>query len=209
MTSPPASDLDVAGDAGRAPGPSEPSALRKTLEWVVVVAGAIGVALLIKTFVLQAFFIPSESMEPTLLVGDRVLVNKLSYHLHDVNRGDVVVFERPDGETEAIKDLIKRVIGLPGDTVVFKDGQVYVNGQQLREPYLPTGTITIPGPGSAAYPHKCTVDDLCKIPDGSVWVMGDNRSNSKDSRYFGPIPESKIVGRAFVIVWPFSRFGGL
>lgn len=208
MTSPPASDLDVAGDA--VPGrPAEPSTLRKTVEWVLVVAGAIAVALVIKTFVLQAFFIPSESMEPTLLVGDRVLVNKLSYHLHDVNRGDVVVFERPDGETEAIKDLIKRVIGLPGDTVVFKDGQVYVNGQQLSEPYLPTGTITIPGPGSATYPHKCTVDDPCKIPDGSVWVMGDNRANSKDSRYFGPIPEDRIVGRAFVIVWPFSRFGGL
>lgn len=209
MTSPSGSDL--LGDAAPTPpaAPAEPSLARKSIEWILVVAGAIAVALLIKTFVLQAFFIPSESMVPTLAVGDRVLVNKLSYHLHDVNRGDVVVFERPDGETEAVKDLIKRVIGLPGDTIVFKDGKVMVNGQFLSEPYLPAGTVTVPGPGNPSYPYKCTVDDPCKIPEGSIWVMGDNRPNSKDSRYFGPIPESKIVGRAFVVVWPLSRFGGL
>lgn len=189
--------------------PPPPSRTRSVVEWILVVVGAVVVALLIKTFVIQAFYIPSESMKPTLEIGDRVLVNKLSYHLHDVNRGDVVVFERPDGETADIKDLIKRVIGLPGDTLVIQDNKIYINGQALNEPYLPPNSVTQPGPGGATWSHRCTQDDPCKIPADSIWVMGDNRTNSKDSRYFGPIPESKIVGRAFVIVWPFNRFGGL
>jgi signal peptidase I len=196
------------------PSPSSekkaPSSTRSIIEWLVVIAGAIAVALVIKTFVMQAFFIPSESMKPTLEINDRVLVNKLSYHLHDIARGDVVVFEKPDGDTnDQIKDLIKRVVALPGETVVFDQNKVYINGKLLNEPYLPAGTITQPGPGLSTYPYKCTVDDPCKIPPGTVWVMGDNRTNSKDSRYLGPIPQDKIVGRAFVTVWPFSRFGGL
>ncbi len=190
--------------------PAPPSNTRSLIEWVVVIAGAIAVALVIKTFAMQAFYIPSESMKPTLEINDRVLVNKLSYHLHDVNRGDIVVFEKPDGDTnDQIKDLIKRVIALPGETVVFDQNKVYINGKLLNEPYLPAGTISQPGPGLASYPYKCTTDDPCKIPEGTVWVMGDNRTNSKDSRYLGPIPQDKIVGRAFVTVWPFSRFGGL
>jgi signal peptidase I len=192
------------------PKPNNPSGTRSLVEWLVVVVGAIIVALVIKTFVMQAFFIPSESMVPLLQKGDRVLVNKLSYHLHDINRGDVVVFERPDGETDdQIKDLIKRVIALPGEKVVIKDNHVYVDDKQLDEPYLPAGTTILPGPGGATWSHKCTPDDPCVVPQGSVWVMGDNRTNSKDSRYLGPIPEDKIVGRAFVIVWPFDRASGM
>lgn len=204
-------------DAGSGSDPSEPvpseehagkrrsSATRSAVEWIVVVVGAVVVALLIKTFVMQAFFIPSASMRPTLEENDRVLVNKLSYHLHDVNRGDVVVFEKgADLQADPTKDLIKRVIGLPGDSLVFKDGQVYVNGQLLDESaYLPAGTLTAQGT------MRCEEQAPCKVPGDSVFVMGDNRTNSKDSRYIGYIPEDTIVGRAFVRVWPFNRLSGL
>lgn len=191
------------------PAPA-PTKTRSLVEWIVVVVGAVLVALIIKTFVMQAFFIPSESMVPTLKINDRVLVNKLSYRLHDVNRGDIIVFERPEGESnDQVKDLIKRVIALPGESLVINDNKIYINGQQLAEPYLPAGTINTPGPGGATWTHKCTTDDPCVVPEGTVWVMGDNRTNSKDSRYIGPIPEDKIVGRAFVTVWPFDRIGGL
>ncbi|MBU6328382.1 MAG: signal peptidase I [Acidobacteria bacterium] len=176
------------------------------IEWVGVIAIAIGLALVVKVFLLQAFYIPSPSMYPTLKNGDRVLVNKLSYKLHDVNRGDIVVFERPASEADSmIPDLIKRVIGLPGDAVAFSDGHVFINGNQLAEPYLPAGVTTT----SEFAPNHCTLEAPCVVPRGDVWVMGDNRSDSKDSRYFGPIPESSIVGRAFVVVWPLSRLSGL
>ncbi|MFZ4517601.1 MAG: signal peptidase I [Microthrixaceae bacterium] len=176
------------------------SGTRNVVEWIVVVVGAVVVALLVKTFLVQAFRIPSESMDPTLQVGDRVLVNKLSYRLHDVNRGDVVVFTRPANLPEGPDqpdDLIKRVIGLPGDTVQAKDGKVYVNGRPLDEPYLPDGTTTQ------------NLENPVKVPEGEVLVLGDNRSNSADGRVFGTISEDTIIGRAFVIVWPLSRFGGL
>lgn len=178
----------------------EPSSgLRTAIEWIAVIVGALVVALLIKTFLLQAFYIPSESMEPTLEVGDRVLVNKLSYDFHDVNRGDLVVFHRPETDMandEAIKDLIKRVIGLPGETVESIDGRVYIDGQPLEEPYLPEGvTTTMPGPVT--------------VPEGQVFVMGDNRANSSDSRVFGPISQDLIIGRAFLRVWPLSQIGFL
>ncbi|TML42387.1 MAG: signal peptidase I [Actinobacteria bacterium] len=168
-------------------------AVRSVLEWVAIVAAALIAALVIKAFVIQAFYIPSGSMEPTLKVGDRVLVNKLAYHAHPVHRGDVVVFTRPklEGGAPAIKDLIKRVIGLPGDTIQSVDGQVVINDRTLREPYLPAGTTT-------------TGIDRQVIPPGQYWVMGDNRSNSRDSRFFHAIPKSLIVGRAFVLVWPLS-----
>jgi signal peptidase I len=168
-------------------------AVRSVVEWVAIVAAALIAALVIKAFVIQAFYIPSGSMEPTLKVGDRVLVNKLAYHAHPVHRGDIVVFTRPklEGGAPAIKDLIKRVIGLPGETIQSVDGQVVINDRTLREPYLPAGTTT-------------TGIDRQTIPPGEYWVMGDNRSNSRDSRFFHAIPKSLIVGRAFVLVWPLS-----
>jgi signal peptidase I len=177
------------------PGPESDDGrrLRNLVEWVAIVVGALAVALVVKTFLVQAFFIPSLSMYPTLDEGDRVLVNKLSYKLHDVNRGDLVVFERPPGSPESdIKDLIKRVIGLPGETIEAREGVVYIDGQELEEPYLVAGVTT---------------DDLPRqeIPDGHIWVMGDNRTNSADSRVFGPIDEDTIVGRAFLKVWPITE----
>jgi signal peptidase I len=173
------------------------SGARSLIEWVAVIAGALLVAVLIRTLFLQTFWIPSESMETTLLKNDRVLVNKLSYKIHDVHRGDVVVFKRPPKEPNPdIKDLIKRVIALPGETVQGMDCKVVVDGQQLEEPYVDAG--------------KCTTDfGPVKVSPGQVWVMGDNRPNSQDSRVFGAIDQSLIVGRAFVKIWPLGRLGWL
>ena len=174
------------------PPPRRSSSVRSAVEWILIVAAALVTALLIKTFLLQAFYIPSASMSPTLEVHDRVLVNKLSYHFHEVHRGDIVVFKRPPGERDAnIKDLIKRVVALPDETVEGRDGHVLVDGRVLHEPYVP--------------PNRPT-DNFgpVKIAKNHYWVMGDNRTNSKDSRIFGSIPRSLIVGRAFIRVWPIS-----
>lgn len=188
--------------AGPSPSPSEPPArsarsnTRMALEWVGLIVLALVIAVLIKTFLFQAFYIPSESMVPTLKVNDRVLVNKLAYKLHPVHRDDIIVFKAPPGTDPSINDLVKRVIGLPGETVAAHGGHVYIDGKQLSEPYLPAGTLTSDFP-----PYH--------IPANSYWVMGDNRDNSKDSREFPAhfITKGNIVGRVFIRIWPLSRFG--
>jgi signal peptidase I len=179
------------------PARANKGSVRNTVEWILIVGAALLAAFIIKTFLLQAFYIPSESMTPTLLIKDRVLVNKLSYRMHAIHRGDVVVFERPPAELggdPAIKDLIKRVVGLPGETVEGKDGHVLVNGKAIAEPYLPKDTVTSTFPPTAVKP-------------GQIWVMGDNRPNSKDSRFFGTISDDLVVGRAFIRVWPITNIG--
>ena len=172
------------------------SPLRGTIEWVVIVALALLAAFVIQLVFIKAFYIPSQSMEPTLRINDRVLVNKLSYRLHDVHRGDVVVFERPPNTTGAleIKDLIKRVVAMEGETIDQRDGAVFINDRRLDEPYLPAGTRT-------------TQLERTVVPKDHVFVMGDNRGDSKDSRVFGAIPEDDLVGRAFVRIWPLSHLG--
>jgi signal peptidase I len=169
---------------------------RNALEWAVVLVGAVLVALLLRASLFQAFWIPSESMEATLLTDDRVLVNKVSYRLHDINRGDIVVFERPVEEPGEIRDLIKRVIALPGETVEATEGSIYINGQRLVEPYLDESVVT---------------DDFSPtvVPEGEIFVMGDNRGNSQDSRFFGTVSEERVVGRAFVLFWPLGRVDSL
>ena len=216
-STPPARPLPGAGGPPNATPPSPTPApkagtprnenwKRSTIEWILVIVGALAIAFTLRATSFQVFYIPSGSMEPTLQVGDRVVVNQWSYRLHDVNRGDIVVFSRPEGESAVeVKDLIKRVVGLPGETVTITDNHVLINGEVLDEPYLPQGTKT-DGTGT---PVPCAPANPCHIPDGQVWVMGDNRTNSSDSRFFGPIPESKIVGRAFVRLWPVGRLGGL
>lgn len=193
-------------------------------ELPILIVVAFLIALLIKTFVLQAFFIPSASMEPTLVVGDRVLVEKLTYRFGDPGRGDVVVFERdlvdltrpdPPPEDESLwedvrnafrelfgfptgteQDFIKRVIAKGGDEVEARDGQVLVNGAAIEEPYLPEGTSTSDfGPVT--------------VEEGMIFVMGDNRSNSDDSRNFGPVPVDTVVGHAFLLIWPPADFDTL
>lgn len=193
-------------------------------ELPVLIVIAFAIALIIKTFLLQAFYIPSASMEPTLLIGDRVLVEKVGYRFGSPDRGDVVVFEKDlailadpsaNGDdtpfyvdignafkslfgfpTGSSQDFIKRVIAVGGDTVEGRENQVMVNGEPIDELYLPEGTSTTDfGP----------VD----VAQGEIFVMGDNRSNSDDSRNFGPVSEDKVVGRAFVLIWPPADIGGL
>ncbi len=174
--------------------PPPPGAMRRMIEWLVIIAIALGVAFVVKTFVLQAFFIPSGSMEPTLMVHDRILVDKLSYDMHPVHRGDIVVFSNPMKNDPSIKDLVKRVIGLPGDTISSNSqGQVLIDGKVIAQPWLPPGTN--PGP---AIP-------LQKVKPGFMFVMEDNRGESEDSRAFGEVSETRIVGRVIMRVWPLDR----
>jgi signal peptidase I len=185
-------------------GPADPedrATFKALLEWIVVVVAALAVALVIRWQFFGAYVIPSGSMIPTLEyqgTRDRVLVNKLSYKLHDIHRGDIVVFKRPPGENDkTIKDLIKRVIGLPGETISGHDRTVYVGDRPLTEPYVNpacNGTNDF-GP--------------ITVPKGQIWVMGDNRCFSEDSRVFGTINQDLVVGRAFVRVWPLNHLGWL
>jgi signal peptidase I len=213
----------VAGDGSGPSEPSDPSddvdakpagkprksSTRVFLEWVVLIAVALAIAFVIKSFLFQAFYIPSESMTPTLEVGDRVLVNKLSYDQHDVNRGDIIVFEAPPlARSGDIQDLVKRVVGLPGDTVTSngKNG-ILINGRELKEPYLPKGvetTFTDVPPGCGAPTNG---QPGCVVPKGHLFMMGDNREASKDSRVFGPVDEDTLIGRVFVRIWPPSSIG--
>ena len=167
------------------------------LEWTILIVSALAIALLIKSFLFQAFYIPSDSMVPTLKTNDRVIVNKLSYDLHDVHRGDIIVFKSPPNVDPSVKDLVKRVIALPGETVEGRasDGRILINGKALVEKYLPRGTQ--PGPSFSAI----------KVPPNSYWVMGDNRSNSRDSRFFPQhfINKKDIIGRVFLRIWPPNR----
>jgi signal peptidase I len=188
-------------------------------ELPVLIAIALVLAILIKAFVVQAFYIPSESMEPTLEIGDRVLVNKVVYEIGDVHRFDIIVFSNPhpvEGSSRgpigaffhwlgeglglarpANEDYIKRVIGLPGETVEIRDHTVHVNGKPLDEPYL------------TAEARASMLDyGPVEVPVDSYFVLGDNRGHSGDSRFgLGFIPVNKVVGKAFVIVWPPSDFG--
>lgn len=196
-----------------------PTLLRAALEWVFAIGCALALSFLVNTYLFQPFRIPSESMVPTLKVGDRVVVNKLSYRTHEVRRGDVIVFTRPSCDPATAKrqvpnwancsvlfhvnDLIKRVIAIGGDTIAIHDSRVWINGSPIEEPYIEPGSTTEPQPIGCGFPGTFTV------PKGEVFVMGDNRNHSGDSRCFGPISEKTIVGRAFVRIWPPSRLGGL
>jgi signal peptidase I len=169
---------------------------RAFLDWVVVVAVALLVAFMVRTFVLAHFVVEGSSMYSTLETGDRVFVNKLSYRLHDPNRGDVVVLHEVTGATD--RDLIKRVIALPGETVEMTNCEVKIDGRTLVEPYLDPEVVAFNNCGSNFAPTL--------VPDEHVFVMGDNRGGSQDSRAIGPIDEDDLVGRAFVVFWPKSNW---
>ena len=208
----------AAGPDGEGPPPGPLRRLgRSALEFLRLIAVALVMAFILKSFLLQAFYIPSGSMLDTLQLQDRVLVEKLTYHLREPQRGEIIVFRRPGHESPAFdlfspgpwltdtgrsfleglsllepdedRDLIKRVIGLPGETVEMIDGVVYINGRPLEE---------------SAYTRPETRDfPKVRVPGGHYFVMGDNRGNSLDSRFaLGTIPEENIIGRAFVILWP-------
>ena len=162
------------------------------VEWVVVVAVAISAALLVRAYVLQQFAVEGSSMTNTLHTGDRVLVNKLSYRLHDPRRGDVVVLKTIESADE--RDLIKRVVGLPGETVEYRDCVLLIDGVVLVEPYLDPEVVR---PADCGPPQQPTL-----VPNDFVFVMGDNRPGSKDSRVLGAIAYDDLIGRAFVVIWP-------
>lgn len=177
------------------------------VEWLVVLVCALGVALLLKAFLVEVFVIPSGSMHPTLKVDNRVVVYKLGYRFHDVNRGDVVVFDSPSPDT-GVDDLIKRVVALGGETFEIRDGRVHIDGTRLEEPYLPAGEPTLPKvpiPGCINEPDP----ERCEVPEGKVLVLGDSRPYSRDGRFFGPVDVDDIVGRAFLKIWPPNDIGGL
>jgi signal peptidase I len=221
-----------------------PSSLwRKTLGWLkeigIVVGSALVISFIVKTFFVQSFWIPSSSMEPTLDIGDRILVNKWRPGPMDLRRGDVVVFSDPDnwlgvqpveahesgwfGNTlvflglkpdESGSFLVKRIIGLPGDTVECQssDGSVLVNGVAIVEPYLPEGMPPCAGGRRDDQGHWRAWS--VTVPEGYVWLQGDNRLYSADSRYHmdedgGFVPIDNIVGSAFVTVWPLDHWGGI
>jgi signal peptidase I len=192
------------GAAGRPP--SRPSSSARWLrEGVIIVLVAVLAAVLLREFVVQTFYIPSGSMEPTLQVGDRIVVNKLSYELHGVDRGDIVVFSRPPQENcggPEVNDLVKRVIGMPGDLVSVSGGYVYVDGRRLAESWLPTSEQGTTSPGPSGTPYS--LDRPYRVPTGDYYVMGDNRGDSCDSRWWGPIPHALIVGKVDLRVWPIS-----
>jgi signal peptidase I len=198
-------DEDADDGSGRGGGGG---AWRKTLTrtGVTLLIAALA-AVLLRVFIVQPYYIPSASMEPTLhgcpgCNDDHVLVDKISYDVHGVRVGDIVVFHKPDNAQVPEDVLIKRVIALGGDRISMKKGRVYINGGRLDEGYLNDD-------------HSCYATDPSEnwgprtVPDGDVFVMGDNRCNSEDSREFGPIKTSSIIGRAFMIVWPLNRVGFL
>jgi signal peptidase I len=191
------------------PEPQKGRGYRALIEWTIILMAVLLCTVLLRTYVVQSFSIPSLSMYPTLKVGDRIIVDKLSYHLHGVQRGDIVVFASPPLEDQEYADLVKRVIGLPGETISAKDGHVYINGKRLNEPWLPPGPASYTGalPGDA-HP-QFDLPGPVKIPPGEYFVMGDNRLDSEDSRFFGPIPRSLIVGRAEFVAWPLNHIKGL
>jgi signal peptidase I len=212
-----------AGDEGDTGTPDRKKPDRFWRELPILLLVSLAVAILIKTFLIQAFYIPSISMEPTLEKGDRILVCRICLHLSDIQRGEIVVFSNPHpgpgvdrGVVGAVlhwlgqglgvaqpenKDYVKRVIGLPGDVVELNEGQLYVNGEKVDEPYLDSEVDPRPfGPA--------------RVPDGMLFVLGDNRAHSGDSRFAPPtglgyVPEDTVIGKAFVIVYPPSRWGWL
>lgn len=198
--------VEVDGLASVEPSTTSPGKVLR--DWIIVVAIALGAALLVRVYVLQQFYISGPSMESTLFENNRVLVNKLSYRLHDIHRGDVVVFDRitTSGGVIAHDDLIKRVIGVEGDLVEIKGCEVLVNSKIISEPYLDKAVLSRPTPTD-----RCRVVDMkpITVPKNQLFVMGDNRPESFDSRSFGTIPEKLVIGRAFAIVWPFGRIATL
>ena len=194
---------DPADDGPAGTGPRPRRRWRRTLiETVGVVLVAVVLAGLVRTFVFQTFYIPSSSMVPTLGVYDRILVQKAFFNWHDVREGDIVVFSHPpldDCPGPQNGDLVKRVIALPGQTIYSSGNNIYVNGHLLSEPYLPRYDPLGPAIPNATKQHPY------RVPAGDFYVLGDNRAISCDSRYWGPITGSSIVGKAILVWWQNSH----
>jgi signal peptidase I len=206
------SDIETQPEAPARGAESAAKPRRKSLvrEYGEAIVVAVLLALLIRAFVVQAFTIPSGSMMDTLLVGDYILVNKFLYGpevpftdahlpgLRDPQRGDIIVFKYPNDET---RDFIKRIVAVGGETVQVKDNRAFVNGEPLEEDYVRPGSIPSTPSGHCGYLYGC---DPVVVPSGAYFVMGDNRDNSQDSRYWGFVKREKIRGKAFLIYWSWN-----
>jgi signal peptidase I len=166
---------------------------------VITLLVAALLSVLVRAYAYEAFFIPSASMVPTLAVYDRILVQKAFFNWHDVREGDIVVFTHPplDRCPGPAGDLVKRVIALPGQTIYSAGNTIYINGHVLAEPYLPAYDPLGPPIASSQHPYR--------VPSGEFYVLGDNRSDSCDSRYWGPIQGSTIIGKAILVIWQDSH----
>ena len=208
---------------GAPAGVEKASAGSSLLELVMIVAVALGLALAIQAFVIKPYKIPSESMVPTLQVGERVLVNRVGKRLGNPSVGDIVVFHPPAGAEngagsqcgarvrsgapcaqptpgKAEVNFIKRVVGAPGDTISVREGHVIRNGKLTSEPFISDTCVNDEGTG-------CTLPTTITVPPGHYFMMGDNRGESDDSRFWGPVPEDWIIGNAFATYWPVKRIG--
>ena len=217
--------MTTAPDEAKKKGKGKDSGPGSLLEFFLIVAVALGLALGIQAFLVKPFRIPSGSMEPTLDIGQRVLVSRVNYHLSDPDRGDVVVFKPPVGadnnlnacgvagfspparnqpcprpiEKPSDQNFIKRVVAVPGDRLKVERGRVYIDGKLQKEPFIdPDETCDI-----------CNLPREITIPPGHFFMMGDNRGASADSRYWGPVPRDQLIGQAFFTYWPPKRIGTL
>ncbi len=228
LAEPTASDRSSSASkpAGRKSAKKRTTLKSLLVEYVSLAIVAVLLASIIRNFLGLAFYIPSASMYPTLKVNDRVVVSRLSYRLHDPERGDVIVFRNPDYVEQnkqsvveravrsmfevvgvrqpADKNFIKRIVGLPGDVVAIHDNAVWINGKKLPEPYLADFRAR-----NGVLDWEDQAPFAGKIPAKHYWMMGDNRDDSRDSRFFGPVQRSAIVGKAVYRVWPFNRLAGL
>jgi len=190
--------------------PGLPRSVRVALDWIFTIAGAVVIVFALKAWVVNPYRIPSSSMEPTLhcarpapgceaRYSDRVLANRFVYHFRDPKRGEIVVFKTPPEaqiRCGAGGTFVKRLIGLPGEVVSERDGFVYINGRRLEEPYIKPGRRDHEPPRT--WP---------RVPAGDYFFMGDNRSQSCDSRVWGPVPRKNLIGEVFFVYWPPNRLG--
>lgn len=172
------------------------------LEWIAILVGAILCSVLIRAFIVDVYIIPTESMTSTILPGDRVFGDKVSYHFRSPERGEVVTFKNPLDESVT---FVKRCIAVAGDEVDVRDGRLYINGEFQEEDYV-LGRPSYPLVEAEGVEH---IEYPYVIPEGMIWVMGDNRTNSNDSRYFGPIPVESVSSRGMCVFWPIDHAHGL
>jgi len=193
------SDVVVEGKSSPRRLRSKGSSKRAVTEWMLVLAIALVAAFLVRTYLFQTFYIPSASMQPTLQIGDRIIVSKVTYDFRSVERGDIIVFRAPPAEHNdcgdpGVTDLVKRVMGLPGEVISSRGNNVTINGKVVPEPWFPATPL---GPAIGTM----------KIPAGHYFVMGDNRTNSCDSRTWGTVPKPNIIGHVVFRIWPVNRIG--
>ncbi len=188
-------DASTSGPANSSDPLQQPPPLRRELRsWTRDLAVALGLAIVVMIFLYQPVKVEGTSMNPLLSDQERIFINKFVYHFEPIERGDVIVFWYP---LDRSKSFIKRVVGLPGESIEIRDGHVYINGQELADQYVPAGYLD----GSTYAPHH--------IPSDDYFVMGDHRDSSNDSRVFGPVPRQFIYGKAVFAYWPADHFGSL